>query len=309
MTGRGLHHVTVIATDCTRNLDFYTRVLGLRLVKRTVTHEDPGAYHLFYGSRDGAPGDRLSFFSWRSVNAAIKGAGEGHSVSFAIPPGATAWWKRRLGDEGFDVRPGRTPFGQEALAVEDPDGTQLWLVAADMPGQEELRPSPGIPPEFALRGLLGVTLEVRTVAPLAAILENVLGFAETGRARSWLRLAAHSGPGGEIWLHESPERLLGRLGAGTVHHIAFRARDEADQARMAELLKDGFGIPASVVKDRTYFRSIYFRSPDGILVEISTDGPGFLIDEAPDELGRRLMLPPELEPLRQDLLLILPPLS
>jgi glyoxalase family protein len=309
LPGRGLHHITAISADITRSLDFYTRVLGLRLAKRTVSYEDPGAYHLYYGDASGRPGTLFSFFSWRGVAAGTPGTGEAERVEFAVPHASIGWWSDRLDIEGCRHQRTRTAFGEDALWLQDPDGTPLALVASQEGGDEPAWTSPDIPPRHALVGPRGVTLCVRDAQAMAAILTGVLGFTQTAKEGGWMRLAAHSGAGGTLALHEVGPVSRGRLGAGTIHHVAFRARDAADQAAMADRLQRDFGIAVGQRKDRTYFSSIYFRGPAGIFIEIATDGPGFLVDEPLDRLGAALMLPPFLEPRRAELEILLPPLD
>lgn len=307
MTGRGLHHVTAIATNASCNLDFYTGVLGLRLVKRTVTHEDPGAYHLIYGDEEGSPGSRLSFFSWVSAVASGR-PGSSEYVSFAVAPEAIGWWEARLAANKVPSRHARTSDGRPKLMLEDPDRMPLALIGSE-PAPATTWSPPDIPEDFAVRALHGVTLSLRGTELMARILTEVLGFAEVANAGEQLIFSAHGGPGGRLCLHRRGERSRPRLGAGVIHHVAFRARDEADLAAMAGKLQETFGITASPVKDRHYFRSIYFRGPDGILIEISTDGPGFLIDETRETLGTRLIFPPSLQDRQDELLRILPPLD
>ena len=307
MTGRGLHHVTAIATGASCNLDFYTRVLGLRLVKRTVTHEDPGAYHLIYGDEEGSPGSRLSFFSWASAAASLRASGSEY-VSFAVAPEAIDWWEMRLGARKVPCRRTSAADGRPKLMFEDPDRTPLALIGSELAPATIWSP-PDIPAAFAVRGLLDVTLSLRGTELMARILTDVLGFTEIANAGDQIAFSAHGGPGGRLCLHRRHEQPRPRLGAGMIHHVAFRARDEADLAAMADGLQARFGIATSPVKDRYYFRSIYFRGPDGILIEVSTDGPGFLIDETRENLGTRLIFPPSLQDRQEELLRILPPLD
>ncbi|WP_199089815.1 VOC family protein [Bosea sp. ASV33] len=307
MTGRGLHHVTAIATNASRNLDFYTRVLGLRLVKRTVTHEDPGAYHLIYGDEDGSPGSRLSFFSWSSAAAEPRSDGSEH-ISFAIAPEAMDWWEARLSACKVTCRRVNGPEGRLELAFEDPDHTPLALVGAEQAPVASRAP-PDIPQACTIRALLGVTLSLRGTALMARILTEVLGFAEIESVGDRIVFSAHGGPGGRLCLHRRPEQTRPRIGAGAIHHVAFRARDDDDLAAIAARLQERLGIVAGPVKDRYYFRSLYFRGPDGILMEVSTDGPGLLIDETREALGTRLIFPPSLRDRQGELLRILPPLG
>ncbi len=308
MTGRGLHHVTAIATEAARNLDFYTRVLGLRLVKRTVTHEDPGAYHLVYGRADGAPGSSLSFFSWPSAAAASERPDGGEHISFAIAPEAVIWWERRLVAFGVSFRRERAPGGAPQLSFEDPDRVPLALVASELLAGA-IWPPPDIPSAFAIRALRSVSLSLRGTELMTRILTDVLGFAEIRREADWAEFSAHDDAGGRLCLRRRNDRQRPRIGAGAIHHVAFRARDEADLAAMAAALKERVGIGASPIEDRYYFRSIYFRGPDGLLIEVSTDGPGFLIDETRENLGTRLIFPPRVQHRREELLRILPPLD
>lgn len=308
MSGRGLHHVTAIATNASCNLDFYTAVLGLRLVKRTVTHEDPGAYHLIYGDEEGSPGSRLSFFSWVSAVASRRPSCS-ENVSFAVALESIGWWEARLAACKVPCRQTRTSDGRPKLMLEDPDRTPLALVGTEFAPRTTIWSPPDIPEAFAVRALHGVTLSLRGTELMARILTQVLGFAEVASAGEHLIFSAHGGPGGRLCLHRRRERSRPRLGAGGIHHVAFRARDEADLAAMAGKLQETFGIAASPVKDRHYFRSIYFRGPDGILIEVATDDPGFLIDETRETLGTRLIFPPSLRDRQDELLRILPPLD
>lgn len=307
VSGRGLHHVTVVATDPGRNLDFYRHVLGLRLEKRTVTHEDPGAYHLMYGQNDGRPGGHLTFFSWRSAAPAPRQPDDVEFLSFAVDAAALDWWEERLDRMKVVCHREAMPSGAPAITLQDPDGTALALVGglAGRGGRE----GAGIPGAFAIHGLRAVALSLHDTDLMAVILTEVLGYAETGRYGDWTAFSAHDQAGGEFLLHRRGDDRRARLGAGSIHHVAFRTSDDETQARMAALLKSRVGIEASPVKDRFYFRSIYFRGPDGILIEMATDGPGLLIDEARDNLGERLVLPPGLEGRRDELLRLLPPLA
>ncbi|AMJ61005.1 VOC family protein [Bosea sp. PAMC 26642] len=291
-----------------RNMAFYTGVLGLRLVKRTVAHEDPGAHHLFYGGRTGAPGTLLSFFSWSGATAGLRGAGEAEQIDFSVGPDSLSWWEARLAAASIGSRRERSSFGEDSLVLADPDGTPLALVASSVP--DDMRwEHPEIPAECRIHGVGGLILNVRSMPEMAAILVDVLGFSELARAGGQVALAAHPNSGGRICLREAGVKTRGRAGAGTVHHVAFRARDAFDQARMAERLRSHFGIAVNPGKDRSYYQSIHFRGPDGTLIEIATDGPGFLIDEDLDVLGERLVLPAFLEPRRGELEDLLPPLQ
>lgn len=303
----GLHHITAIATDPARNLRFYTGLLGLRLIKRTVTHEDPGAYHLIYAGGPGASLSRLSFFSWTSAAKARHRPDDSEYIAFSIASDALDWWATRLDAAGIPIYRGIEASGSAYLAFADPDLTPLRLI-----GQERPSPPPqsqlDIPDDKAIRALDGVRMSLRGVDPMSELLQQMLGFAEASGTPDLMDLRAHNEAGGWFGLHRRRGSPRPRIGAGTIHHVAFRVADEAALAGMAVALKDRFKIDASPVKDRYYFRSIYFRGPDGLLIEISTDGPGFLIDETEGQLGKRLIFPPGLKDREAELLRILPPL-
>lgn len=303
----GLHHVTAIATDPVRNLRFYTGLLGLRLIKRTVTHEDPGAYHLIYAGGPGASLSRLSFFSWASAAEALRYPNEGEFIVFSVASAAMNWWELRLRTAGIATQRGIEPNGSIYLAFADPDLTPLRLIArGHPPAPPWVRPD--IPAEMAIRTLDGVCMSLRGADQMSTILQEVLGFTKIGETRDRIEFRAHEAAGGWFALQRRGRNPRPRIGAGAIHHVAFRAADETALASIAAALKDRFDIEASPVKDRHYFRSIYFRGPDGLLIELSTEGPGFLIDEAEKDLGTRLIFPPGLKDREAELLRILPPL-
>jgi glyoxalase family protein len=302
----GIHHVTAISGRADRNLDFFTRVLGLRLVKKTVNFDDPGTYHLYYGDAQGQPGTILTFFPWEHAAAGQLGVGEAQETAFRIPAASLGYWTHRLVEKGvphaLDKR-----FGDSVLTFTDPDGMRFAL--AGVAGAEnETGWSNGIPAEHAIRGFHGVTLLLSNAAPTATILTDVLGFREVARDGALARYRGDAPLGAHVDLREAGDFPRGRMGRGSVHHIAFRAADDAAQAAMAEKLTADHGMHPTEQKDRNYFRSIYFREPNGILFEIATDQPGFAVDEPANELGRSLKLPRFLEPRRAEIEAKLPPL-
>ena len=310
MTQSGIHHVTAIAGPARRNLEFYTKALGMRLVKRTVNFDDPGTYHLYYGDQAGAPGTILTFFPWAHVAPGRLGVGETQETMFRVPETAIGYWTHRLIELGV---PHETPvkrFGETVLPFKDPDGMRLALVGVNgievTPGWS----GDGIAAENAIRGFHGVSLLLEDASPTGAILTDVLGFAEAGREGSQIRFRAEGNePGGIVDIHAAGGFLPARMGAGSVHHIAFRAEGDEAQAAMVAKLAENHRIRATEQVDRNYFRSVYFREPGGILFEIATDEPGFAVDEAVAELGRSLKLPPALEARRAEIEAVLPDLA
>lgn len=293
---RGIHHVTAIAGAPQRNLDFYEGFLGLRLVKKTANFDDPGTYHLYYGDEAGRPGTILSFFSWEDAVLGRVGGGMASAASFSVPDMALDYWMGRFADEAYRFDSPEDRFGEQVVAVGGPDGLRLEFIAHLVEDTPPIRMSGTVPPEHALRGFHSVTLALSAPERTARLLTEVFGFKEMGEERGRIRLRALSDePGGIADLVQTNER--GRPGAGTVHHVAFRARDAAEQLRWRDALS-ALGLDVSEVRDRLYFQSIYFREPGGVLFEIATDPPGFTIDETLEDLGTSLKLPPWLEPRR-----------
>ena len=307
MQRNGIHHVTAIAGPARGNIDFYTRTLGLRLVKRTVNFDDPGTYHLYYGDEEGRPGTILTFFPWEHVAPGRLGVGQTKETLFRVPESALGYWTHRLIEQGVPHERAVKRFGETVLAFKDRDGMQLALVAVPGAETEPAWSNGEVPAEHAIRGFHGVSLLLEEAAPTAAILSDVLGFAEADREGSTIRFQAGDPvPGGIVDIQAAGGFLAGRMGGGSVHHIAFRAADDAVQAEMARKLAQDHRIPTTEQKDRSYFRSIYFREPGGILFEIATDEPGFAADEPVATLGQALKLPPFLEPHRRGIETALP---
>lgn len=299
----GLHHVTAITADAQANVDFYCGVLGLRLVKRTVNFDDPGSYHLYYGDDQGRPGTVMTFFAWTGAPRGRVGPPQATATAFAVPRDALAFWAGRLG--GRAVR--ETRFGDPVLALADPDGIRIELVGTEA----DERPAPGggpVPADAAIRGLHGVTLAEEGHESTARLLTDVMGFSEAESEGNRFRyIASGGGPASVVDLLCTPDAMRGRVAAGTVHHVAFRTPDDAQERSWRGGLI-GRGLNVSPVMDRQYFHSIYYREPGGVLFEIATDAPGFSTDEAPAELGMGLKLPPWLEPRRAEVEIRLPPL-
>ena len=311
----GLHHVTAITGDAPGNVAFYRRVLGLRLVKKTVNQDDVSAYHLFYGDARGSPGMDLTFFDWPGATPNVPGTGTVAGVGLAVPDtSALRWWADRFERLGVAHGPVGERRGRAALSFTDPEGQRLELVdGSGLPGPETRRWADGpVPEEVAIRSFFGVTLDTAVPGPTVALLTGLLGFRqeealeEGGRPVAVLRCGA-GGAGSEVVVRASGTRR-GVPGRGGVHHVAFRTADDASQRAWLALVQAA-RIPNSGIVDRYYFRSLYFREPGGVLFEIATDGPGFATDEAPEHLGEALALPPFLEPRRAEIEAGLRPLA
>jgi glyoxalase family protein len=302
----GIHHVTAISGPARRNLDFYTGTLGLRLVKKTVNFDDPGTYHFYYGDEAGRPGTILTFFPWEHAAPGRVGIGETQETALRVPEGAIGYWAQRFIEKGVAHDTPHKRFGETVLPFRDPDGMRLALVSVPAIAGEPAWSDGTIPAEHAVRGFHGVTLLLGEAAPTGAILTGVFGFAEVGREGTTVRFKADGTVGAIVDIRAAGDFLRGRQGAGSVHHIAFRAADDAAQLAMVKSLADAHGIRTTEQRDRNYFRSVYFREPGGVLFEIATDVPGFAVDEPGDALGQALKLPRFLEPRRDQIEAVLP---
>jgi glyoxalase family protein len=306
----GIHHVTAIATDPRRNLEFYTEALGLRLVKQTVNFDDPGTYHLYFGDELGRPGTILTFFPWPLARRGERGAGQATTTALSVPEGSLGWWRRRLERFGAPVEEPRRRFEEEALRFLDPDGLQLELVAEAAEGESGAWLGGPIAAERAVRGVHSVALTVADATATAELLTAGLGLRAAGEAAGRLRFSAE-GPspvGKHVDLLPRPDVAPGRVAAGSVHHVAWRVAGDRQQEEWRQRLGSR-GLGVTPVQERNYFRSIYFREPGGVLFEIATDGPGFATDERPSELGTELKLPRWLEPQRDRIAAALPELA
>ena len=305
----GLHHITAIASDPRANLDFYTRVLGQRFVKKSVNQDDPGTYHLYYGDYAGSPGTILTFFPWAGVPRGRPGHGQAYATAYSVPPGSLPYWHGRLTQLGVKVGGEETRFGDQVLTLFDPDGLRLELVATAERDARPPAPSADVPADKAIRGFHSSTLGLVNAKATTALLTGTMGYREVAQAGPRTRYTvAHGGPGSYVDLLTDPTLPRGLNGAGTIHHVAFRTADDANQVAALTALQAG-GWSVSPVIDRAYFKSIYYREPGGVLFEIATDQPGFAVDEPVATLGSRLSLPPRLEPHRPEIEAALPPLA
>ena len=307
MTIHGIHHVTAIASDPQHNLDFYTGLLGLRLVKRTINFDDPGTYHFYFGDAVGTPGTILTFFPWPGARRGTRGAGEIEATSFAIPTGSVGYWLERLKD--YHVSAERAPerFGEEVVRLVDTDGMLLELIASSLDGDVQPWTDGPVPAEYSIRGFHSVSAALESHEDTAILLTETFGYRHIQETGDRFRLGAlgGGGVGKTIDLIRRSGSQSGRLGAGSVHHLAFRVRDDAEQNAWREKLVT-LGYDVSPIMDRVYFHSIYFREPGAVLFEIATDPPGFAKDETVAELGTSLRLPSWMETTRPDIERILP---
>lgn len=306
---KGIHHVTAIAGSAKRNYDFYTNVLGLRLVKKTVNFDDPYTYHLYYGNRAGEPGTILTFFPWQGIRRGRVGTGQVTTTSFSIPEGSVTFWLERFQEYGVIYNNPSPRFDEESLVFLDPDGLKLELVSHGIEDNREPWTIDGVPDEHALRGFYAASLTLEAFEGTADLLTGLFGFEKTQENANRVRFVnANSANANLIDLICLPSGQRGTVAGGSVHHIAFRVANEAGQLEIREkLIERGYEVTPQL--DRNYFKSIYFREPGGVLFEIATDPPGFMVDEEMRNLGGKLMLPVWLEGNRAEIEESLPTLD
>ena len=294
----GLHHVTAFASDPQQNLDFYTGIMGLRFVKRTVNFDDPSSYHFYFGDDCGSPGTIMTFFAWPGASRGHAGVGEVSRVSFGVPLASIDFWEQHLLSNGVLVERSGRRLRHEVLTLPDPDGMKIEIVGHADAGAVKAPRFASIPPEHAIRGFFGVTLLEQRAGATAQILK-MMGYDQVAEENGRIRFSIQdAGLGSHIDLLVDPAAHYGNQGAGSVHHIAFRAKDDSSQLEWrAEIARH---LQVTPVLDRTYFHSIYFREPGGVLFELATDPPGFSFDEPLESLGEELKLPAWLEPKRKE---------
>ncbi len=304
----GIHHVTAIAGDAQENLDFYTGVMGLRLVKRSVNQDATDTYHLFYADADGHPGSDLTFFPWADMPPGRGGSGLVNEISLAVQPDTLAWWAERLRQAGITVAEPEVRFGERTLRFSDPHGLSLALVETADPREfTAWRRSP-VSAAHQVRGIHAVRLHERDLDSTTGFLETGMGFRPLAEEGGWHRYGSSAGSGHIVDLHAAPGEPRGAWGVGAVHHVAWRVTDDRAQARARADVIDAGARPTGII-DRFWFRSVYFKEPGGVLFELATDGPGFAVDESADTLGEHLVLPPWLENDRAAIERMLPPLK
>ncbi len=298
---QGIHHITAIASSPQANVDFYHSLLGQRLVKKTINFDDPHTYHLYYGDQVGSPGTIMTHFPWPHARRGVVGSGEIGASAYAIGAASLGYWRERLASHGVTMGEPRTRFGAEVLPLRDPDGMALELIV----DEEARAPQPWldgpIPAGHMLRGFHGVTLFETQAEPTARLLTEHMGYQFVGQEGNRWRLRGSSGvPGAYVDLLELPDLGPGRMGAGSVHHVAFRVQDDAEELAYQQAIRAA-GFDVTPVRDRQYFHSIYWREPGGVLFEIATDPPGFTWDEPVEALGSGLRLPPWYESRRGEI--------
>lgn len=307
MADKGIHHITAVAGDPQKNYEFYTKILGLRLVKKTVNFDDPRVYHLYYGNESGDPGTILTFFPWKHLQDGEPDQGQVVAVSFSVPTDSEEYWINHLKEQNLDIEAPFSRFGKEVIGLQDPDGLHLELVMDPEADKVEGWEDGPVPAEHAIRGIHGATLAEQNYTGTGRLLEENLGFELTNQSDNRY-LYETTAPFGSVVEVIDQFELEGRAGKGTIHHIAFRCEDEEEQQAMRRQLLDK-GYYLTEVKDRDYFKSVYFHGPGGILFEIATDPPGFTKDEQLEELGSSLQLPDWLEKNREEIVAKLPNLT
>ncbi|GAB3574430.1 ring-cleaving dioxygenase [Spirosoma luteolum] len=304
----GLHHITAIANNARRNYDFYTRVLGLRLVKKTVNFDDPGTYHFYFGDETGSPGTILTFFPWEGIGPGQDGVGMATEIGYSVPSGSLANWMARFTKQGVKMGQPVERFGETLLPFTDPDGLSLALIESSQPDSRPGWVTESINADEATRGFHSVTLTLQQIDRTARVLTDIFGYTQQGQEGNRHRFVTDAVPEAAIVdLIEVPTGSAGRNAAGTNHHVAFRVANETvQQAFREKILSSGLQITPKI--DRDYFFSLYFREPGGVLFELATDNPGFTVDEPLDELGSQLRLPKQYESSRAKIEAVLPTL-
>lgn len=305
----GIHHITAIAAKAKRNFEFYTKVLGLRLVKKTVNFDDPNTYHLYFGDEKGEPGTILTFFPWEGIPDGKRGAAQVTSASFSVAGQSLPFWLKRLDEYKVFYNNKTKRFDEEVIVFLDPDGLKLELVSHSGNDPRLGWETDEIPREYSLKGFYNATLTLEGYEATANLLTELFGYELIDEEVNRFRFINKSTSTANILdLLCLPSAQRGRVAGGSVHHIAFRVSGEDEQAVMREkLLEKGFNVTPQL--DRNYFKSVYFREPGGVLFEIATDPPGFTADEEPQSLGAELKLPSWLEPRRDDIEAALPDLE
>ncbi len=294
---KGLHHITVLAGDPQLNADFYVNTLGMRMVKKSVNQDDPGTYHLFYGNPAATPGSSLTFFPWPRAVKGEPGTGEAVTVSFTVPEQSFDFWEKRLAEKEVPHGEAFERFGRKVLPFQDPDGLKLELVFENTDKSVESSWEGTVSKENLIRGFWGTTLKLTEEESTAHILQEILGFEKAAEEENRL-LYTTDAPIGANVIIEKTDSQSGKNGRGIIHHVAFRAKDEQELDELRQKVAE-LGYSPTQIIDRHWFKSVYYRTPSGVLFEMASDGPGYAVDEDPEHLGEKLILPPWLESKRE----------
>ena len=305
----GIHHITAIAGNAKRNYDFYTKVLGLRFVKKTVNFDDPHTYHFYFGDEVGSPGTILTFFPWEGISTGRRGTGMATEIGYSVPEESLYFWIKRFEEFNVTYNKVAEKFGEKYVTFLDPDGLKLELIVSSLKDKRKPWITESVNENVATRGFHSITLTLTTIEKTANILTDVFGYKLQEQKINRYRFVTDAiETAAIIDLVDVPGERRGDVAGGTVHHIAFRVMDDAVQKIYRDKLLS-YGLNPTTVIDRNYFHSVYFREPGGVLFEIATDNPGFTIDELKSELGNNLKLPNQYELRRAEIEKILPRLE
>lgn len=298
---KGIHHISIISGDAQRNADFYVNTLGLRMVLKSVNQDDPGSYHLFYANKNGDPGSSITFFPWPKAVKAEYGAGETVAIAFSVPESSIEFWKDHFEKLNIPQKEVFERFGKKVLPFFDPDGLPLELVEDSLSEDIEAWEKSSIPSDYQIRGFWSATLRINEFEGTQNILEEVLGFKVAESDENFKRLSTESPLGHSIILEKTDQPINNRTGRGSVHHVAFRAKDEEQLEVMRKKVME-MGLNPTEILDRHIFKSVYYRTPGGVLFEMATDGPGYgIAHHSDEEMGKKLFLPPWLEEKRDQI--------
>ena len=300
-SNKGIHHISIISGEAQRNADFYVNTLGLRMVLKSVNQDDPGSYHLFYANKNGDPGSSITFFPWPKAVKAEYGAGETVAIAFSVPESSIEFWKDHFEKLNIPQKEVFERFGKKVLPFFDPDGLPLELVEDSLSEDIEAWEKSSIPSDYQIRGFWSATLRINEFEGTQNILEEVLGFKVAESDENFKRLSTESPLGHSIILEKTDQPINNRTGRGSVHHVAFRAKDEEQLEVMRKKVMD-MGLNPTEILDRHIFKSVYYRTPGGVLFEMATDGPGYgIAHHSDEEMGKKLFLPPWLEEKRDQI--------
>lgn len=305
----GLHHITAIADDAKRNYEFYTKVLGLRIVKKTVNFDDPGTYHFYFGDESGTPGTILTFFPWEGIGKGVTGTGMATNIGYSVPEGSFEFWAERFKHFNVNHTEIAERFGEQYLSFQDPDGLHIDFIVPIIGDNRKPWETSEVKATVATKGFHSVTLTLKNITPTAKILTDILGYTLLKQEGNRYRFITDAIANASIVdIIEAPDLSPGRGAAGTNHHVAFRVKDETILMQYREIIA-GKGLSITPKIDRDYFFSLYFREPGGVLFELATDNPGFGKDEPVNELGTHLKLPKQYEQSRAQIEKALPLLN